>query len=216
MTTIWIIGGGGHAKVVIDAARSSGAFAVAGILDDDERAWGTERGGPLVAGPIAPETLRRLGVTHAVIAIGNNRVREAIAARLDGMVDWATVVHARAYVAAGATLGPGTVVCAGAIVQPDARIGRHAIVNTAASVDHDCELGDCVHVAPGAHLAGNVTLGEGAFVGIGASVIPGRAVGRWATVGAGAAVIADVPDFATAVGVPARARSAQAATIPDM
>jgi serine acetyltransferase len=71
-------------------------------------------------------------------------------------------------------------------------------------VEHECELGEAVHVAPGACLAGRVRVGAYAFIGIGAQVIQCLAVGEGATVGAGAVVIADVPDGATAVGVPAR------------
>ena len=44
----------------------------------------------------------------------------------------------------------------------------------------------------------------GAFVGLGANVIQCLSIGRYAMVGAGAVVTADVPDYATVVGVPAR------------
>jgi serine O-acetyltransferase len=43
-----------------------------------------------------------------------------------------------------------------------------------------------------------------AFIGVGARVLGGITVGRRATIGANAVVVADVPDGATAVGIPAR------------
>jgi acetyltransferase EpsM len=52
-------------------------------------------------------------------------------------------------------------------------------------------------------LAGNVLIGDGCYLGIGSSVIHGVSIGAWTTVGAGAVVIKDLPDNATAVGVPA-------------
>ena len=59
-------------------------------------------------------------------------------------------------------------------------------------------------MCPGALLAGRVKVGRGAFIGIGAQVIQCRAIGHFATIGAGAVVIEDVPEYSTAVGVPAR------------
>ena len=45
---------------------------------------------------------------------------------------------------------------------------------------------------------------SGAFIGIGANIIQCLSVGDYAVVGAGAAVIQDIPEYATAVGVPAK------------
>lgn len=204
MTPLWIIGSGGHAKVVIDAARASCRFEVAGVLDDDPRRRETRVLGIPVRAEASPEAVNRLGIRHAVIAVGCNRARAGIARRLDGLLTWAAVVHPKAYLAEGVTVGEGSVVCAGAILQPDAVIGRHAIVNTAASIDHDSLVGDFTHVAPGARLAGDVRLGPGAFLGIGSSVLPRCSVGAWATIGGGGVVIRDIPPGVTAVGIPAR------------
>ena len=204
---LWVIGSGGHAKVVIDAARASGRFEIAGLLDDDERHRGTTVLGVLVLGAVDAETITTLGAEHAVIAIGANAVRARIAARLNGLVSWASVVHPTASIAPDASVGPGSVVMAGAIVQPDCVIGAHVILNTAASVDHDGTLGDYCHVGPGSHLAGNVRVGEGALLGVGTSVIPGCVIGAWSTVGAGAVVVRDLPPWVTASGVPARSHS---------
>ena len=49
-----------------------------------------------------------------------------------------------------------------------------------------------------------VVLGNDVWIGHGAVILPGRKVGTGAAVGAGAVVSRDVPDFAVAVGVPAR------------
>jgi acetyltransferase-like isoleucine patch superfamily enzyme len=49
-----------------------------------------------------------------------------------------------------------------------------------------------------------VKIRDGAWLGTNVVVMPGVTIGRNAVVGAGAVVNSDVPDFATAVGVPAR------------
>jgi sugar O-acyltransferase (sialic acid O-acetyltransferase NeuD family) len=203
---LWIIGSGGHARVVIDTAMALGNIEIAGVLDDDLERVGNHLSGIAIVGSISPQSVEKLGIEHAVIAIGSNRVRAAIAERLAGTVTWVTLVHPRAYVAGHTLVGQGTVLFAGSVLQPGSTLGHHVILNTHASVDHDSNIGDFSHIAPGAHLAGGVSVGAGAFIGLGAGVVQGRSIGSWATVGAGGVVIKDVPDRATVVGVPARVR----------
>lgn len=197
--SVYVIGGGGHAKVVIATLQAMGT-EIAGVLDDDAAKHGTRLLGVPVVGPVERAAE---GGHEAVIAVGDNAVRRRIAERLTG-VRFAMAVHPRAVVHPSVRVREGTVIFAGAVVQPDTRLGRHVIVNTAATVDHDGDLADYVHLAPGVHLAGNVRLGEGAFLGIGASAVPGVRVSGWATVGAGAVVVNDLPANVTAVGAPAK------------
>ncbi|MFC6592747.1 acetyltransferase [Deinococcus lacus] len=196
--SLHILGAGGHAKVVLALAQAAG-YRVAGVYDDS--AQGEVLGVP-VLGPLSH--LEAQPGALAVLAIGRNSVRQALAQRFAAL-EWVTLVHPAAWVAPTAQLGPGTVVMAGAVIQPDTRVGGHVIVNTRASLDHDGDIGDFAHLAPGCCLAGNVTVGEGAFLGAGSICIPGTRVGEWATVGAGATVIRPVEARVTAVGTPARA-----------
>jgi sugar O-acyltransferase (sialic acid O-acetyltransferase NeuD family) len=196
---IYVIGAGGHARVVLATARRLG-LRPAGVFDDDSGKRGRTLDGVEVLGPVA--SMADHPRLPAVIAIGDNRVRARLARELDQQ--WLTLVHPAATVEEGASIGQGTVVMAGAVVQTSAVVGSHVIINTCASVDHDCSVGDFCHVAPGAHLAGGVTLEEGVLRGIGSAVVTLRRVGRWSTVGAGAAVVSDLAGDTVAVGVPAR------------
>jgi sugar O-acyltransferase (sialic acid O-acetyltransferase NeuD family) len=197
-----VIGGGGHAKVVISTLRGAGC-EVAAVFDDAPASWGARVSGVEVLGPVKsiPEHPYHFGV----IAVGDNRVRREIAGRVD--LRWLTAVHPGAYVDPSARVGPGAVVFAGAVVQPGAVVGDHAIVNSGAVVDHDCEVGRFAHVAPGVILAGAVRVGEGALLGVGTSVTPGVRIGAWSTVGAGSVVVRDLPDGVVAFGSPARPRT---------
>jgi acetyltransferase-like isoleucine patch superfamily enzyme len=56
----------------------------------------------------------------------------------------------------------------------------------------------------GVTRVGPVEIGDGAWLGQNVVIGPGVRVGRGAVVGANSVVLADVPDFAVAVGAPAR------------
>ena len=198
---VYVIGAGGHAKVVISSLQAQGV-PVGGVFDDDAGKWGSRVLGTLVLGGVdAALDYKNRG--RFVLAIGDN-IRRMELAELLAELSWVTVVHPAAYVDSSVQLGPGTVVFAGAVVQPETKIGRHCIVNTGATVDHDCEIGDYAHLAPGSHLAGGVVVGSRTMLGIGVSVLPGMHIGEQAVVGAGSVVINDVDAGDTVVGVPAK------------
>lgn len=194
-----LIGAGGHAKVIAAACIAAGR-EVRGLLDDGKA--GQELLGLPILGPIA-DASKHLDCSF-VVAIGDNRTRQALAARLESCSWTQPLVHPRAFVDPDAKLSPGTVVMAGAVIQPGVQAGPHSIFNTGSTVDHDCRIGAFAHVCPGVHLAGGVTLGEGAMMGCGSCARPGASVGAWSVAGAGAAVVSAIPDGVVAVGVPAR------------
>jgi sugar O-acyltransferase (sialic acid O-acetyltransferase NeuD family) len=195
-----LLGAGGHAKVVYDAIVSAGLATRVEVRDDDRRLEGAAFLDTTVKTPIGSPQL-------AHIAIGDNRARSAVAARMAGRQLF-TVVHPAAIVSARSAIEPGTFVAAGAVVAAAARIGECAIINHRAVVDHDCEVGRYAHIAPSATLGGAVKVREGALVGAGAVVLPGITIGKWAIVAAGAVVTEAVADGETVYGAPARKKNA--------
>ena len=202
MKRIAVIGGGGHAKVIISTVYASGDEVIA-VFDDDLSLKGTLISGVTVCGPTT--NIRPEEFDQAIIAIGTNTVRQKVAQSLS--LPWGTAISPSAQVDPSLKIGEGTVVFAGAIIQPDTVIGKHVIINTGATIDHDCVIGDFVHIAPGVHLAGNVSLEAGVFLGIGSVVIPGKRIGCWTTIGAGAVVLQDIGERKVAYGVPARVKT---------
>jgi sugar O-acyltransferase (sialic acid O-acetyltransferase NeuD family) len=197
---MYLYGAGGHSKVITDILNSLG-IEVIGMFDDnppDARFKGMEiRNGIRLLGEGFPKLDAPL-----IISVGNNARRAELATLIDAA--YGTAIHGTAIISAKATIGVGTTILQGAIVQAGAEIGTHVLVNTAASIDHDNIIGDYAHISPHATLCGHVTVGEGTHIGAAATVIPSIRIGKWCTIGAGAVVIRDIPDYATAVGNPAR------------
>ncbi len=199
---IYLIGSGGHGKVVLDALLA--LHCEVEVLDADASRTGERLLGRTI---VREEKVFSLLKPPAefFVAIGDGSSRRRIAERWEAAGHrLVRIVHPLAHIGGSAVVSEGAVVMAGAIVQAGARIGRGAIVNTGATVDHDCRIGEFAHIAPGAHLAGGVEVGAGAWVGIGATAIEGIIIGPRAVVGAGSVVVDDLPADAVAYGNPCR------------
>ena len=197
-----VIGGGGHASVVLDAAKASG-WNVLGFVDPD----------PCASSSVAPRlgddsAIPREPKAFAVLGFGGfngANVRRATVDRLTGSVaGWAVVVHSSAIVSPTARLGEGTVVCAGAIVQPGAVIGRHAVINSGAIVEHDVNIGDFSQAAPGSVIGGGANIGARTWIGLGSCVRDHVVIGNDCVVAMGATVVGDLADNSVVKGTPAR------------
>ena len=194
-TKVLLQGGGGHAKVVLDLLLGEGIVVPALV---DAKFTGDMFGVPRMK-EYDPTFERDAFV---IVAIGDNAIRKRVAESTKHT--FTNAIHRSAIISSSVTLGLGNMILHGAIVQAQSTIGNHVIINTGAQVDHDCVVEDFAHIAPRVVLCGNVTVGEGTLIGAGATVIPGKKIGKWATIGAGAVVVKDIPDFAVAVGHPAR------------
>jgi sugar O-acyltransferase (sialic acid O-acetyltransferase NeuD family) len=189
-----LIGGGGHAKVVLDCLNANHENIV-GIFDPRmEGLLGIPSLGDYRE-DIEPDA-------EVIIAIGDNTIRKRIA--MDTKHGFANSIHPSVLLSPKVVLGIGCMIFHRAIIQSGSKIGNHVIVNTGAQIDHDCVVEDFSHVAPGSVLCGSVTVHEGALIGAGSTVIPCKSIGKWAVIGAGSVVISDIPDFAIAVGNPAK------------
>jgi sugar O-acyltransferase (sialic acid O-acetyltransferase NeuD family) len=202
VSDIVILGAGGHGREALDILRSAGS-AVKGFLDENPKLHGTDIDGLRVLGGLGWLEGRR--DVEALIAIGRPAIVLELAGRLAALgirspraLSPAAVVSPRASLGAGCLLFPQSFVSAGAA------LADHVTLNVGASVSHDASVGRGSLLNPGARLAGGVVVGPGAMIGMGAQVIQGKRIGAGATIGAGAVVIDDIPDGATAVGVPAR------------
>ena len=202
---VLLLGGGGHARVLLDVLLRLGHRVVgyAALSRDDAR----------IALPYLgcdDELLDQLDPSdfNAVLGIGMtrpeaHRMRVLVAYEAAGVI-FPALVAPGAIVHRDVALGDASVVFDGAVVVTGSQLGRGCIVNTNASVDHDCRLGDNVHVAPGATVCGGVTIGAHCLIGAGATLVHGIEVCSGVLIGAGTTVVRDITEPGTYLGTPAR------------
>jgi UDP-perosamine 4-acetyltransferase len=207
MDAIVVIGGGGHAKVIVSILQKLKNCQIIGYTD-------LKNNGPLLGVPYLgsddqlPALAAEPGAVNAALALGQvglGNVRCELWSRLQPVaLPFPWIVSPGAVVNAGVLVGEGAAVMDGAVINTGASIGRGAIVNTNCTVEHDVVLEDWVHVAPGATICGGVIVGRFSMIGAGATVIEGRKIAAGCIVGAGATVVEDLTEAGIYVGCPAR------------
>ena len=92
----------------------------------------------------------------------------------------------------GAEFGPGFVIIhsGGVVINGAVRGGANV------RLEHQVTIGAEKRQSP--------VLGDGVFVGAGAKILGGVRIGDGAKIGANAVVVTDIPNYATAVGIPAK------------
>lgn len=174
MQRLLILGAGGFAAAVAEAAAATGRYQVVGFLDDRHPEILTLQGLPVLgrlslAGPWTRHA------DAAVAAFGQAVLRRKAAAliRAEGL-DWCNLVHPRAIVSPSATLGPGAIVMAGSVIGTRCVLGEGALVNAGVTLDHDVRIGEFAHLAVGSCIGGGGQVRPDAMLGPGQAVLTGQ------------------------------------------
>ena len=111
-------------------------------------------------------------------------------------------VSTRARRKTGIEIHPGATIGRGLVIDH----GMGVVIGETAIVEDDCQLyhGVTLGGVGTTDIKRHPTLKKGAYVGSGAKVLGNITLGESSKVGANAVVLQDVPDHATAVGMPAR------------
>lgn len=165
---IFLIGGGGHCRSVIDVIELGEAFEIAGIIDKKELLGQKVLGYEVVGCDDDLETLFP-HVNYAIITVGQIQspdTRIKLYNRLTSIgFKIPPIISPRAYVSKYATVGSGTVVMHDALINANVSVGNNCIINTKALIEHDSVIGDHCHISTGAILNGGTMIAQGTFFG---------------------------------------------------
>lgn len=186
-----VIGGGGHAKVLIDMLQLNNAI-ILGYTDvqDQGEIFGINYLGE--DSKIYTYNPKQIALVNGVGMLPGKKLRQNITnAFLEQGYIFNTVIHPSAIVSKHCLIDSGAQVMAGSVIQPSVSIGSSTIINTKSSIDHDCKVGANCHIAPGVTICGSVTIEDNVFIGAGATIFPNVTIRRNSIIRAGSVVKAE-------------------------
>ncbi|MHA0962735.1 acetyltransferase [Enterobacter cancerogenus] len=187
-----LIGGGGHASVLLDILHSNkrDVIAVVSPQDVSERLIFTGTKILHSDDDIFQYSSEDIELVNGIGLIPRSSLRKNVSEfYVSHGYRFANVIAPDALISTHAILTDGVQILSGAIVNAGTTIGCHSIINTRAVIEHDCHLGDYSFIGPGAVLCGQVNTGESVFVGAGSTIVPGMKLGSNSIVGAGAVLV---------------------------
>ncbi|WP_373687745.1 acetyltransferase [Clostridium tagluense] len=143
---------------------------------------------------------------YTVCAIGSSKGKRSWVERLskNKNIQFATLIDPSVNISNVVQIGEGTIICAGTIVTVNIKIGNHVIINLDCTVGHDAVILDYCTINPSVNISGNVYISSMVEVGTGTNIIQGKSIGTNSIIGAGSVVTKNIPDYCTAVGIPAK------------
>lgn len=199
---IVLIGGGGHALSLLEAAPNENFAGYLSLKPSEEMdlKWlGTDEDfQPFNNG----NYLFHLAFIYSGFPAMSNRRRLLERYRQHG-ARFATIIAPTAIITPHSSVGEGSCVLSGAIVNR-AVLGDNVVVNSGAIVEHDCTIGENTFIGPGAVIGGGVTIGKDCFIGLGARIKNGITISDQVTVGMGAIVTRSLTEPGVYHGSPLR------------
>ena len=196
--SVFVLGGGGHAKMCIEILNQTGIHEIVGIVDSILPINSTILGIPILGRDDIIEELIKKGVKNSVLGIGavsKHSVRRKLFLYLkEKGLFIPNIIHPSSSIEPSVQLGEGNQIMQGAIIGSSVKIGNNCIINSGSIVSHDTIIGDNVHIAPGSIIAGTVVINNDTIIGMGATLFLGVKIGKNVVVNNGVNVFDDIPD----------------------
>lgn len=209
MNDIVIIGAGGLgrevANLILDINQDKKTWNLLGYIDETVEKQGSIINDTPVLGSLDWFEKVSDKKIWAVCAIGNPKDKYNLIKKVSGItIHYATLIHPNANTNKYSEIGFDSIICSNSFISVNTKIGNHVCINPGCGIGHDTVIEDYASLYWNVTLSGNVYIHEGCEIGSNATVIPKNKVGKWSVLGAGAVVLKDMPDYCTAVGIPAK------------
>lgn len=189
MSLLVVVGAGGHAKVVIDAARLMNFWTDIKIIDANYNKGEKILGADFIGDLNQISTLNLLK-TNFIIAVGDNKKRKEIFDFLFNFdVIFENVIHPLSNISNSAKLGSGNYIGPFANIGPEVKIGNQNIINSYANVEHEVMIGSFSQIAPNSVLCGKSKISDNVFIGANSTIIERIVIQENIFIGASSLVI---------------------------
>ena len=182
MKNLFIIGSGGHAKVILDSLDTDKYLI--NIIDFYK--WNNSKNFEYLKKNYPINSISNLSKFKPslhkdslfYVAIGNNSLREKYYDYFKPYYSAKTIVDKTAILSNSIKIGKGTYIGKRVILNTNVKIRDNCIINTSSIVEHDSNINDHTHICPGTIIAGSVKIGKNVTIGIGAKILPNISIGN--------------------------------------
>ena len=208
MKNIVIIGGGGHAKVLIDLIKTLKNYKLQGIIDPKIKKGEKIFGVKVLGNDKILLSLKRQGLKNLALGIGsdgNNQKRLKVWRDLKKKgFNFPALIHKNSYTSKNSVIGQGSQVFNHSVVNAGARIGEISVINTSTIIEHDCRIGNNVFTGTRATICGGVIVEDNTFIGAESCILPKVKVKNNVLIAAGALVNKNLRSKIKVKGIPAK------------
>ena len=149
-----ILGAGGFGQSIAELATSLGRWSEVYFVDDCWLSKKQVNTYNIVSNIVNLENILLDGY-QAIVAVGNNRLREQWSTKLKKIgVPLISIIHPNAVISPSALIAPGVIIMAGCVIGTAARLGEGVILNSGVLLDHDVEIGYYSHLSLGVKISG--------------------------------------------------------------
>ena len=176
MEKILIIGGGGHAKSLIDNIFSSNIYQIIGIVDKNKPKGQNILGIPIIGNDEDLKKIFNEGIINAAIGIGSsgdNRTRNKVYSMACNIgFNFPSIIHSKSYISKFSTLKNGVQVFANSVINANTTIHNNTVINSNNTIEHDCVIKENVFTGPGIVVCGNSIVKSNVFIGSNSTLTP--------------------------------------------
>ncbi len=205
---IIIIGGGGHAKSLIDLINSTRSYKIVGIVDPNIKI-GTKILDIKVLGTDNKlNYFRKMGIKFLALGLGsegNNQKRFRLWKKfVDKGFRFPKLIHKKSIISKHSLIHDGVQVFANSVINAGSVIRDISVINTHSVVEHDCKIGLNVFTGIGVKICGRTKIDNNVFLGANSCILPKIKIEKNALIAAGALVNKDIKKNLKVKGVPAK------------
>lgn len=205
---IIIVGGGGHAKIIVDIISKLNKYEIEGIVEKNQNFDNSLNEYPFYYGDEYLQYFYKKGIKNAVLGVGgfkDNKVRKklfnhmsSIGFKIENIIDPTAIISKSIKIGTGNTIFPGVVINTGV------NIADNVIIATGTTIDHDTRIDNHVLVSAGVTIGGYCHIEEGSLIALGANIVSGVRIGNNSLIAAGSTVVNNIKENSKVYGIPAK------------
>lgn len=173
----FVVGSGGHAKVVYDSLIRN-KIKVNGVISLDNKIDSFFKCKIINEKLIFKKKVKGnffLGIANNANMLSRLKI---IKKYLKANYNFKKLLDRESIITTECKIGQGTQILKGSIIGPDVSIGNNCIVNTKCVIEHDVIIGNNCHIAPGSIILGGAKIGDNVFIGANSVIIQNKTISK--------------------------------------